>query len=72
MLNDKCPASAAFTYISEDTLSTFYIKFELKRMKQLCAMNKLKKVALKVISENLSKEKIILKEIFKFIDTDDS
>lgn len=45
----------------------------LTRMKQFRAMNKLKKVALKVIAENLSEEEIIgLKEMFKSIDTDDS
>ncbi|KAG5589425.1 hypothetical protein H5410_039939 [Solanum commersonii] len=45
----------------------------LSRMKQFRAMNKLKKVALKVIAENLSEEEIIgLKEMFKSIDTDDS
>ncbi|KAI8558772.1 hypothetical protein RHMOL_Rhmol04G0123200 [Rhododendron molle] len=45
----------------------------LSRMKQLCAMNKLKKVALKVIAENLSEEEIVgLKEMFKSIDTDNS
>ncbi|XP_057450023.1 calcium-dependent protein kinase 1-like [Lotus japonicus] len=43
----------------------------LSRMKQFRAMNKLKKVALKVIAENLSEEEIIgLKEMFKSIDTD--
>ncbi|CAI9094213.1 OLC1v1029909C1 [Oldenlandia corymbosa var. corymbosa] len=45
----------------------------LTRMKQFRAMNKLKKVALKVIAENLSEEEIIgLKEIFKSMDTDNS
>ncbi|PHT63322.1 hypothetical protein T459_32832 [Capsicum annuum] len=45
----------------------------LSRMKQFRVMNKLKKVALKVIAENLSKEEIIvLKEIFKSIDIDNS
>ncbi|CAK9141956.1 unnamed protein product [Ilex paraguariensis] len=45
----------------------------LSRMKQFRAMNKLKKVALKVIAENLSEEEIIgLKEIFKSMDTDNS
>ncbi|XP_060180107.1 calcium-dependent protein kinase 1-like [Lycium barbarum] len=45
----------------------------LSRMKQFRAMNKLKKVALKVIAQNLSEEEIIgLKEMFKSIDTDDS
>ncbi|KAL3635642.1 Mitogen-activated protein kinase cpk1 [Castilleja foliolosa] len=45
----------------------------LTRMKQFQAMNKLKKVALKVIAENLSEEEIIgLKEMFKSIDTDKS
>ncbi|GFP86666.1 calcium-dependent protein kinase 3 [Phtheirospermum japonicum] len=45
----------------------------LTRMKQFQAMNKLKKVALKVIAENLSEEEIIgLKEMFKSIDTDNS
>lgn len=45
----------------------------LTRMKQFRAMNKLKKVALKVIAENLSEEEIIgLKEMFKSMDTDDS
>ncbi|PIM98701.1 Ca2+/calmodulin-dependent protein kinase, EF-Hand protein superfamily [Handroanthus impetiginosus] len=45
----------------------------LTRMKQFCAMNKLKKVALKVIAENLSEEEIIgLKEMFKSMDTDNS
>ncbi|KAK1587101.1 hypothetical protein Q3G72_009540 [Acer saccharum] len=45
----------------------------LTRMKQFRAMNKLKKVALKVIAENLSEEEIMgLKEIFKSMDTDNS
>ncbi|GFZ01473.1 calcium-dependent protein kinase 6 [Actinidia rufa] len=45
----------------------------LTRMKQFRAMNKLKKVALKVIAENLSEEEIVgLKEMFKSIDTDNS
>ncbi|GKV23206.1 hypothetical protein SLEP1_g32963 [Rubroshorea leprosula] len=45
----------------------------LTRMKQFSAMNKLKKVALKVIAENLSEEEIVgLKEMFKSMDTDNS
>lgn len=45
----------------------------LNRMKQFRAMNKLKKVALKVIAENLSEEEIMgLKEMFKSMDTDNS
>lgn len=45
----------------------------LTRMKQFRAMNKLKKVALKVIAENLSEEEIEgLKEMFKSMDTDNS
>ncbi|KAG6489065.1 hypothetical protein ZIOFF_050323 [Zingiber officinale] len=45
----------------------------LNRMKQFRAMNKLKKVALKVIAESLSEDEIMgLKEIFKSIDTDNS
>ncbi|KAG6630797.1 calcium-dependent protein kinase 1-like isoform X2 [Carya illinoinensis] len=45
----------------------------LSRLKQFSAMNKLKKMALKVIAENLSEEEIAgLKEMFKMIDTDDS
>ncbi|CAL0332007.1 unnamed protein product [Lupinus luteus] len=45
----------------------------LSRMKQFAAMNKLKKVALKYIAENLSEEEIIgLKEMFKSMDTDNS
>ncbi|GLT90824.1 hypothetical protein SLE2022_087410 [Rubroshorea leprosula] len=45
----------------------------LTRMKQFSAMNKLKKVALKVIAENLSEEEIMgLKEMFKSMDTDNS
>ncbi|KAJ1687982.1 hypothetical protein LUZ63_019372 [Rhynchospora breviuscula] len=45
----------------------------LSRMKQFRAMNKLKKVALKVVAENLSEEEIMgLKELFKSIDTDNS
>ncbi|XP_058222485.1 calcium-dependent protein kinase 1 isoform X1 [Rhododendron vialii] len=45
----------------------------LSRMKQFRAMNKLKKVALKVIAENLSEEEIVgLKEMFKSIDTDNN
>ncbi|TVU20110.1 hypothetical protein EJB05_36303, partial [Eragrostis curvula] len=43
------------------------------RMKQFRAMNKLKKVALKVVAENLSEEEIVgLKEMFKSLDTDSS
>ncbi|RWW71879.1 hypothetical protein BHE74_00020397 [Ensete ventricosum] len=42
-------------------------------MKQFRAMNKLKKVALKVIAESLSDEEIMgLKEMFKSMDTDNS
>lgn len=45
----------------------------LTRMKQFRAMNKLKKVALKVIAENLSEEEIVgLKEMFRSMDTDNS
>ncbi|OAY82735.1 Calcium-dependent protein kinase 3 [Ananas comosus] len=45
----------------------------ISRMKQFRAMNKLKKVALKVVAENLSEEEIVgLKEMFKSIDTDNS
>ncbi|XP_042427169.1 calcium-dependent protein kinase 1-like [Zingiber officinale] len=45
----------------------------LNRMKQFRAMNKLKKVALKVIAESLSEDEITgLKEMFKSIDTDNS
>ncbi|KAM7521256.1 hypothetical protein LguiB_020218 [Lonicera macranthoides] len=45
----------------------------LIRMKQFRAMNKLKKLALKVIAENLSEEEIKgLKEMFNNIDTDRS
>lgn len=43
------------------------------RMKQFRAMNKLKKVALKVIAENLSEEDIKgLRQMFDNIDTDRS
>ncbi|KAJ8618203.1 hypothetical protein MRB53_014389 [Persea americana] len=45
----------------------------LTRMKQFRAMNKLKKLALKVIAENLSTEEIKgLKQMFKNMDTDHS
>ncbi|KAL5557807.1 hypothetical protein UlMin_034018 [Ulmus minor] len=45
----------------------------LVRMKQFRAMNKLKKLALKVIAENLSEEEIQgLKQMFKNMDTDGS
>ncbi|XP_057472051.1 calcium-dependent protein kinase 1-like [Actinidia eriantha] len=45
----------------------------LSRMKQFSAMNKLKKMALRVIAENLSEEEIAgLKEMFKMIDADNS
>ncbi|OIW21817.1 hypothetical protein TanjilG_11552 [Lupinus angustifolius] len=45
----------------------------LTRLKQFSAMNKLKKVALRVIAERLSEEEIAgLKELFKMIDTDKS
>ncbi|XP_061360839.1 calcium-dependent protein kinase 1-like isoform X2 [Gastrolobium bilobum] len=45
----------------------------LSRLKQFSAMNKLKKMALRVIAENLSEEEIAgLKEMFKTIDTDNS
>ncbi|WOL02336.1 calcium-dependent protein kinase 24-like [Canna indica] len=45
----------------------------LSRLKQFSAMNKLKKMALKVIAESLSEEEIGgLKELFKMIDTDNS
>ncbi|XP_052875228.1 calcium-dependent protein kinase 26-like isoform X6 [Gossypium arboreum] len=45
----------------------------LGRMKQFSSMNKLKKMALRVIAQRLSQEEIAgLKEIFKMIDTDNS
>lgn len=45
----------------------------LSRLKQFSAMNKLKKMALRVIAESLSEEEIAgLKEMFKMIDADNS
>ncbi|KEH24280.1 calmodulin-domain kinase CDPK protein [Medicago truncatula] len=45
----------------------------LSRLKQFSAMNKLKKMALRVIAKNLSEEEISgLKESFKTIDTDNT
>nr|XP_043626550.1 calcium-dependent protein kinase 26-like [Erigeron canadensis] len=45
----------------------------LSRLKQFSAMNKLKKMALRVIAESLSEEEIAgLKEMFKSMDTDNS
>ncbi|KAF5737386.1 Calcium-dependent protein kinase 20 [Tripterygium wilfordii] len=45
----------------------------LSRLKQFSAMNKLKKMAVKVIAESLSEEEIAgMKEMFKMIDTDNS
>ncbi|KAK6939762.1 EF-hand domain, partial [Dillenia turbinata] len=45
----------------------------LTRLKQFSAMNKLKKMALRVIAERLSEEEIGgLKQLFKMIDTDNS
>ncbi|XP_022746175.1 calcium-dependent protein kinase 1-like [Durio zibethinus] len=45
----------------------------LSRMKEFSAMNKLKKMALRVIAQRLSEEEIAgLKEMFKMIDTDNS
>ncbi|KAI0494442.1 hypothetical protein KFK09_024580 [Dendrobium nobile] len=45
----------------------------LSRLKQFSAMNKLKKMALRVIAEQLSEEEIGgLRELFKMIDTDNS
>ncbi|KAG2309316.1 hypothetical protein Bca52824_029064 [Brassica carinata] len=45
----------------------------LTRLTQFSAMNKLKKIAIKVIAESLSEEEIAgLKEMFKMIDTDNS
>ncbi|KAK2971316.1 hypothetical protein RJ640_001342 [Escallonia rubra] len=45
----------------------------ISRMKQFSAMNKLKKMALRVIADNLSEEEIAgLKQMFKMIDTDNS
>ncbi|KAM7524335.1 hypothetical protein LguiA_014237 [Lonicera macranthoides] len=45
----------------------------LSRLTQFSAMNKLKKMAFRVIAENLSEEEIAgLKELFKMIDTDGS
>ncbi|MBA0587897.1 calcium-dependent protein kinase 26 [Gossypium raimondii] len=45
----------------------------LGRMKQFSSMNKLKKMALRVIAQRLSQEEIAgLKEMFKMIDTDNS
>lgn len=43
----------------------------LSRMKQFMAMNKMKKIAMRVIAERLSEEEIAgLNEIFKMMDTD--
>ncbi|KAK9289335.1 hypothetical protein L1049_007490 [Liquidambar formosana] len=45
----------------------------LSRLKQFSAMNKIKKIAIRVIAESLSEEEIAgLKEMFKMIDTDGS
>ncbi|XP_015900389.2 calcium-dependent protein kinase 20 [Ziziphus jujuba] len=45
----------------------------LTRLKQFSAMNKLKKIAIRVIAESLSEEEIAgLKEMFKMIDADNS
>ncbi|XP_073274126.1 calcium-dependent protein kinase 20-like [Primulina huaijiensis] len=45
----------------------------LSRLKQFSAMNKLKKIAIRVIAESLSEEEIAgLKEMFKMIDVDNS
>ncbi|GER28883.1 calcium-dependent protein kinase [Striga asiatica] len=45
----------------------------LSRMKHFSAMNRLKKMALRVIAESLSEDEIAgLKEMFKMIDTDNS
>lgn len=45
----------------------------ISRLKQFSAMNKVKKMALRVIAERLSEEEIGgLKELFKMIDTDNS
>lgn len=45
----------------------------LSRLKQFSQMNKIKKMALRVIAERLSEEEIGgLKELFKMIDTDNS
>ncbi|KAL2327315.1 hypothetical protein Fmac_020742 [Flemingia macrophylla] len=45
----------------------------LTRLKQFSAMNKLKKIAIRVIAESLSEEEIAgLREMFRMIDTDNS
>ncbi|XP_047329805.1 calcium-dependent protein kinase 20-like [Impatiens glandulifera] len=45
----------------------------LSRLKQFSAMNKLKKIAIRVIAESLSEEEIAgLRQMFKMIDTDNS
>lgn len=45
----------------------------LSRLKKFSAMNKIKKIAIRVIAESLSEEEIAgLKEMFKMIDTDSS
>ncbi|GAV63898.1 Pkinase domain-containing protein/EF_hand_5 domain-containing protein [Cephalotus follicularis] len=45
----------------------------LSRLKQFSAMNKLKKIAIRIIAESLSEEEIAgLKEMFKMIDADNS
>ncbi|KAI3677060.1 hypothetical protein L1987_86678 [Smallanthus sonchifolius] len=45
----------------------------LSRLKQFSSMNKIKKIAIRVIAENLSEEEIaVLKEMFKMIDADGS
>ncbi|CAL5435799.1 unnamed protein product [Camellia sinensis] len=45
----------------------------LSRLKQFSAMNKLKKIAIRIIAESLSEDEIAgLKELFKMIDSDNS
>ncbi|KAG0475453.1 hypothetical protein HPP92_015139 [Vanilla planifolia] len=45
----------------------------LSRLKQFSAMNKLKKMALRIIAENLNEDEIAgLKQMFKMLDTDNS
>ncbi|CAN0927449.1 Calcium-dependent protein kinase 20 [Linum grandiflorum] len=45
----------------------------ISRLKQFSAMNKLKKIAIRVIAESMSEEEIAgLREMFKMIDTDNS
>ncbi|KAK6938525.1 Protein kinase domain [Dillenia turbinata] len=75
LLSGVPPFWAGHPWIMDDTVAPDkpLDSAVLTRLKQFSAMNKLKKMALRVIAERLSEEEIGgLKQLFKMIDTDNS